>query len=272
MRGHVMPGERAFLDWGIGHYERTAQLLRPAAEVLVDAAGVRPGERVLDLGSGTGSAALLAAHRGAVVTAVDPSERLLAVAREAAQEQGLDIACEVGDAAALPAADSTVDCLLSSFGVIFAPDAKAAAAEMARVLVPGGRAVLTAWLPGGTTGALASGAQELVRTAMQAPPAPPGFPWHDTSAVADLFAPHGMAVHSAGRHELVFTAPSPAAYLDAELANHPMAIAAFQLLRERGQAGRGRQELLTILVDRNEDSGAFRSTSEYVVLVAQRSP
>jgi len=264
-----MSAQRA-LDWGIGHYERTAELLRPAAEVLVDAAAIRPGERVLDLGSGTGTAALLAAVAGAVVTAVDPSERLLAVARAAALEQGLDITCMVGEAAALPVADATVDCLLSSFGVIFAPDVPAAATEIARVLVPGGRAVLTAWVPGGATGAMVARAQELVRTAMEAPPSPPGFPWHDTIAVADLVAPHGMTVRLAGRHRLVFTAPSPAAYLDVELANHPMAIAAFHLLRERGQADLGRQELLRVLVDHNEDSAGFRSTSEYVVLVAQR--
>lgn len=128
------PAPGATLDWGVGHYERTAELLRPAAEALVELAAVRPGERVLDVGSGTGNAALLAAAAGAHVTAGDPSERLLDVARTAALERHLDLTFEVGDAAALPVSDASTDCLLSSFGVIFAPDHEAAAAEMARVL------------------------------------------------------------------------------------------------------------------------------------------
>jgi cyclopropane fatty-acyl-phospholipid synthase-like methyltransferase len=72
-------------DWGRGNYERTAEQLLPAAQTLVDAARLRLGERVLDLGSGTGNAALLAAAGGARVTAVDPSERLLSVARRTAR-------------------------------------------------------------------------------------------------------------------------------------------------------------------------------------------
>ena len=103
------------LDWGTGTYERTAEQPLPAAEVLVEAVAVRPGERVLDLGCGTGNAALLAAARGASVVAVDPSERLLSVTREAADSQGLAVSTELGQAAAIPVPDASVDCLLSSF-------------------------------------------------------------------------------------------------------------------------------------------------------------
>ena len=73
------------------------------------------------------------------------------------------------------------------------------------------------------------------------------------------------------REHLVFTAPSPEAYLDAESANHPLAIAAFGLLQHRGQAEAGRARLLDVLRDGNEDAGAFRCTSRYVVLVARRT-
>ena len=83
-------------DWGVGHYERTAEVLLPAAQVLVDVAALRSGERVLDVGSGTGNVALLAAAKGAHVTAVDPSERLLGVALAAARERNLDVTCAVG--------------------------------------------------------------------------------------------------------------------------------------------------------------------------------
>jgi SAM-dependent methyltransferase len=64
------------LDWGIGHYEHTAADLLPAARRLVEVAGVEAGERVVDVGCGTGSAALVAAARGAAVLGVDPATRL----------------------------------------------------------------------------------------------------------------------------------------------------------------------------------------------------
>lgn len=259
------------LDWGVGHYERTAELLLPAAHVVVDVAALRLGEQVLDVGSGTGNVALLAAGMGAHVTAVDPSERLLGVAVTAAREQGLDVTCALGEAAALPVPAATMDCLLSNFGLIFAPDADAVAAEIARVLTTGGRAVFSAWLPGGAIGACAAMAQDLVREALGAPPASPGFPWHDVAAVADVFSTHGLSV-AVGRHEqIVFTAPSPEEYLDVESANHPMAVASFDLLQKRGRADAARGRLLQVLRDNNEDAGGFRCTNRYVVLVARRS-
>ena len=263
------PGAGPTLDWGVGHYERTAQVLLPAARVLVDAAAPRAGERVLDVGTGTGSAALLAAAAGAHVIAVDPSPRLLDVARAAAEQQALDLTCRLGDAAALPVPDASVDCALSSFGIVFAPDPSAAVAELARVLDVGGRIAFTAWLPGGAVGAFAAAAQDLVRAALGAPPAAPGFAWHDESAVSDLFRRHGMVAAVAGRHELVFTAPSARAYLDDTRDNHPLAVTGFEVLKQRGQADQATERLLGILDEHNEDAGGFRSTSAYVVHVAR---
>ena len=73
------------IDWGDGDDGRTAAALAPAAEELVDVAGIRAGDRVLDVGCGTGNAALAAAARGAVVSAVDPSPGLVALARGSAR-------------------------------------------------------------------------------------------------------------------------------------------------------------------------------------------
>lgn len=266
-----MPGERNAPDWGVGNYEHTAQLLLPAAQVLVDAAELRPGERVLDLGSGTGNAAILAAAAGARVTAVDPSQRLLGVAQQAAAERDLDLTCLVGDAAQVPVPDSSVDCVLSNFGIIFASDPSAAASEVARVLATEGRMVFTAWLPGGAAGALSAAAQDLVRTALGAGSPPPGFAWHDDTAVAQLFSDHAMEVEHHARHPLAFTASSPEVYLDTELSNHPLAIAAFEVLRDRGVDKVGRDRLLQVVKAENEDPREFRSTAQYVVLVGRRA-
>ena len=140
---------RAKVDWGLGRYEHTAQQLRPAARVLVNRANVTRDERVVDVGCGTGNAALIAAGRGARVKGVDPAMRLLKVARGRAAARGLDVTFVHGEAASLPLADASADVVLSNFGVIFASDAVAAADELARVTAPGGRIVLTAWLPVG---------------------------------------------------------------------------------------------------------------------------
>lgn len=267
-----MPGERTGPDWGLGNYEHTAELLLPAARVLVDAAELLSGERVLDIGAGTGNAALLAAAAGARVSAVDPAERLLGVAQQAAAEQNLRLTCRVGDAAHLPLPDSSVDCVLSNFGLIFAPDPQAAVSEVARVLAPEGRVVLTAWLPGGAAGALSAAAHDLVRAAVGMGPTAPGFAWHDASAVATLFAHHATEVVLSGRHRLTFTADSPEAYLDTELSNHPLAIAAMKVLEDRGGAQAARAHLLEVVRAENEDPRHFRSTAHYVVLIAGVRP
>jgi SAM-dependent methyltransferase len=203
------------------------------------------------------------------VTAVDPSERLLGVALAAARERDLDITCAAGEAADLPVPDGGVDCLLSNFGVVFAPDHEAAAAEMARVLAPGGRLLYTAWVPSGAVLALAATAQELVRATVGAPPPPPGFPWHDQAAVAGLFSPHGLSVAVEGHGEIMFSAPSAEAYLEAEWTTHPMALAASDVLRQHGRAEQARDRLLRVLVEQSEDPTAFRCTSRYVVLSAR---
>jgi len=232
---------------------------------------VRSGESVLDVGSGTGNAALLAAAGGAWVVAVDPSERLLGVAQQAAAERSLDIACQVGDAAHLPMPDSSVDCVLSNFGLIFAPDPNEAISEVARVLRPEGRVAFTAWLPGGAAGALSAAAQDLVRSALGAGPGPRGFDWHDAGAVGRLFTAHSMQVVVGAAHELVFTASSPEAYLDTELSHHPMAIAAMGVLRDRGVHRSGRDRLLEVVRQENEDPRGFRSTARYVVLLGRHA-
>ena len=117
------------LDWGLGRYESTAEQLLPAARVLIDSAALRAGERVVDLGCGTGNAALIAAGCGAQVIGVDPAARLLDVARGRAVSEGATITFLSGEAASIPVGDASADVIVSVFSVIFAPDALAAAAR-----------------------------------------------------------------------------------------------------------------------------------------------
>jgi len=229
-------------------------------------------ERVLDLGCGTGNAALVAAARGTVVTGVDPAPRLLDVARARAVDQGVDIGFVVGDAAAIPLPSGSVDVLLSVFGVIFAPDPVAAAAEMSRVTAPDGRIVISAWVPGGAIGEVVRMARETAMAALEAPPAPPPFAWHDHDAVSGLLAPHGFSV-DVEPHAIVFSAASVDDYLDTEFIDHPLSVASRAMLEARGRrdvqdeiVGRARE----ILTTANETLDGFAATSSYVVVAAQR--
>ena len=96
------------IDWDIGHYEQMALELGPVAEHVVSIAHLRRGERVVDLATGTGNAALLAAGAGARATGVDSAPRLIDVARNRAMSEGVDASFVVGDIQALPFDDGPV--------------------------------------------------------------------------------------------------------------------------------------------------------------------
>lgn len=107
----------------------------------------QPGERILDLATGTGWTSRLIARRGATVVGVDIASDLLAGARLRATAEGLRIDYQLGDAEKLTFADGEFDAVVSTCGVMFASRPEAAAAEVARVTRKGGRVALTTWLP-----------------------------------------------------------------------------------------------------------------------------
>lgn len=259
----------SMIDWGIGHYESTATQLLPVARKLVDWARPAPGENVVDVGCGTGNAALLAAERGANVTGVDPAERLLEVARVDAAARGLDAAFVKGDAASMPLEDGSADLVLSVFGVIFAPDPEAAGAELARVTAEHGRIVLAAWIPGGAIGAAAREARETINRALDRPPGPPPFPWHEQDALAGLFGPHGFEV-SLREDTQSFGGPSLSDYVNGELQNHPMWVAGRTVLEPRGEVQPLLERTMAIFEEANEADEGFQVTSRYVIATISR--
>jgi len=120
--------------------------LQPAAN-LVRFAGITVGERVLDVGCGTGVAALTAAEQGAIVTGLDLSPVLIEEARRHAEVGGTKVEFHEGDAEHLPFADASFDVVVSQFGHMFAPRPDVTTAEMLRVLRPGGRIAFATWPP-----------------------------------------------------------------------------------------------------------------------------
>ena len=258
------------MDWDLGRYEHIAAQLCPAAEIVVERLDPLTGEHVVDIGCGTGNAALLADRSGALTTGIDPSPRLLQTARIEAAARGLKTDFVTGVAETLPFTDASIDAIVSVFGLIFTPDARAAAAEMARVLTPEGRIVLSAWIPGGAIAELARIRREAVATAMGEAPEPAPFAWNDLDALTALLAPYGFSVDA--REEIAqFTAASPFEYAASEFENHPLWVEARTVLEPLGRWRALYDGALKIFVDANEDPAAFRLSSRYVVARAIRS-
>jgi SAM-dependent methyltransferase len=255
------------LDWGVGQYEQTAAELAPVAALVVGRADIEAGTRALDLGCGTGNAALELARAGAITTAIDPAARLVEVARQRAEAAGLTIDLRVGDAAAIPVADGSIDRIVSVFAVIFAPDAAAALTEVKRVLAPGGRILLTAWVPGEGIGKKHAALRAYLGDELGQPSAAPPFPWHDRTALEAIAEPLGLSVDAVEEESIAFTAPSPEAQVDDDLANHPMWIETLaNVTSAGGDVAALRERLVATVHDINEDPAAFRTTSRYVVI------
>lgn len=169
--------------WSTGDYRRIGLLLPYMSEVMVEAVDLRAGERVLDVASGSGNAALAAARRNATVTATDIVPELLAHARTRAAAELVEIETVEADAQDLSFPDASFDVVTSAIGVMFVPDQQRAADELVRVLRPGGRVALASWCQDGFIGDLFSA------TAKHAPPpagAVPPFRWGSADGLTAL--------------------------------------------------------------------------------------
>jgi SAM-dependent methyltransferase len=140
--------------WGAGAFDEVADTIADVHAALVERLNPLPGERWLDVATGTGRVAELAASAGATVTGIDLAPVLIEVAKQRAEARGLHIDYRVGDAERLDVADGEFDVVSSSFGVMFAPTQEAAAAELARVTRSGGRIGLSCWTPDGRVGTM----------------------------------------------------------------------------------------------------------------------
>ena len=133
--------------WASGDYGVIGTTLQIVGEMLAEACDLRWDERVLDVAAGNGNATLAAARRGCKVTSTDYVASLLDQGAERARAEHLEVQFQAADAEALPFKDASFDVVLSTFGVMFAPDQTKAAAELARVCRPGGRIGMANWTP-----------------------------------------------------------------------------------------------------------------------------
>lgn len=171
--------------WAIGDYGRIADLIAGMGPDVVAAAGVRAGQRVLDVGAGTGNATLPAAAAGADVVGTDVTPELLTAGERAAAARGLAVTWQLADVQDLPFPDDSFDVVLSTVGAMFAPDHDAAARELLRVCRPGGTLALAAWTPDGAAGRFF----QVVGRYLPAPPpdaGPPPTAWGEPEHVTAL--------------------------------------------------------------------------------------
>lgn len=133
------PRERIAASWDAAPFDALARTAAPIHDALTAAIAPTESERVLDVATGTGALALRAAARGARVTGLDISPRMIAAARRAAAEARVEVEFVLGEAEALPFDRASFDCVVSAQGVMFSSDPEAAARELARVCSSGGR-------------------------------------------------------------------------------------------------------------------------------------
>lgn len=197
--------------WSLGDYHRFAtEMVWGLGPVLVEACGIGPGDRVLDVAAGTGNVALRAAAAGGDVVASDITPEQFTAGRRAAAELGVTVQWVEADAQALPFDDAQFDVVTSAVGAVFAPDHRAVADELVRVCRPGGRIGMMNFAPDGII------AEFFELFGPYAPPPPanaqPPTLWGDEAHLRSLFGDRITSLQLTP-HELVERHPgTPADY------------------------------------------------------------
>ena len=249
--------------WSSGDYHMIGTQIQIVSELLIEALDVHSTERVLDVATGSGNAALAAARRGCDVTGVDYVPALLDRARLRAQSEELRIEFVEGDAEALPLPDGSFDVVTSVFGSMFAPNQEKTAAELARVVKPGGRIGIVAHTPDGFIG-------NLFKVIGKHAPPPAGLrspiQWGTEARLRELFI--GRIVDlKAEKRFYTFRDRSPQHYIEYWRTYYGPTLKAFEAV---GESGRGALEADMIeLIGRFNaaEDGTMVVPSEYLEVV-----
>jgi SAM-dependent methyltransferase len=257
--------------WALGDYAAVAaEIIPDLGPVLVEASGVRPGERVLDVAAGTGNASIPAALAGASVVASDLTPELLETGRKLADERGVEIDWRQGDAEALPFDDASFDRVLSVVGVMFAPHHQAAADELLRVCRPGGNIGLISWTPEGFIG------QMFAAMKPYAPPPPPGAQppplWGSEDHVRSLLGDRVTDVVAVKQTVEVSLFGTPEDFRDYFKANYGPTIAVYRAIADDPDRVAALDEDLAELGRRfDTGDGTTRLDWEYLLLTARKA-
>jgi SAM-dependent methyltransferase len=257
--------------WALGDYPAVAtQLISELGPALVQASGVRPGDRVLDVAAGSGNAAVPAALAGADVVASDLTPELLETGRRLAAEAGAELEWRQADAESLPFDDGEFDVVLSCVGVMFAPHHQASAAELVRVCRPGGTIGLISWTPEGFIG------QMFATMRPYAPPPPPGAQppplWGKEDHVRDLLGDRVTDLRARRQSVRVDRFDTAEEFRDFFKACYGPTIATYRAIASEPDRVAALDRDLSDLARRNDSgNGSLVLDWEYLLVTARRS-
>ena len=251
---------RVRATWTSGDFGRIARGYELGAAQFITRLGLEPGERVLDVATGTGNLAIPAARTGALVTGVDIAPNLITQAKARAAAEGLTIRLDVGDAEDMAYDDDEFDTAVSMFGAMFAARPERAASELLRVVRPGGRIAMANWTPASFIG-------EMLKTTSRYAPPMAGVPspllWGTEDCVRERL--DGLSSLMLTRRIITFEfALDPASVVDEFIQWYGPTLRAWSSLDEAGKRAL-RRELEMLWADHNRATdGTTRVQSEYL--------
>jgi ubiquinone/menaquinone biosynthesis C-methylase UbiE len=252
--------------WSSGDYHMIGTQILIVSELLIESLDVHSTERVLDVATGSGNAALAAARRGCSVIGLDYVPELLDRGRRRAESEGVIAEFVEGDAEALPYADGSFDVVSSVFGAMFAPNQERTAAELARVTRSGGRIGLAAHTPEGFIGGL-------FKTIARHVPPPAGLrspiQWGTEERLGELFGDAIEDITSVKR-TYVFRERSPESWVSYWRRYYGPTLKAFDAVGEAGAAALESDLLALIAAFNRADDGTMAVPSEYLETVIVR--
>lgn len=257
--------------WAMGNYPSVVtDVVAPLGPILVDAAGIQPGDLVLDVAAGSGNAAIPAARAGARVIASDLTPELLETGQKLAAEAGVQLTWETADAEALPYGDSEFDAVLSCLGVMFAPHHQTSADELIRVCRPGGTIGLLSWTPSGFIG------QMFATMRPYAAPPPPGAQppplWGSEDHVRELLGDRVEQVLTETRTLRVTHYTSPEAFRDYFKTNYGPTISAYRFIADDPDRVAALDHDLAELGQRFDiGTGSYELDWEYLIFIARKA-
>jgi SAM-dependent methyltransferase len=254
--------------WIAGDFGEIAKTYATGAEEFVRGLNLQPGMRVLDVACGTGNLALPAARLGAVVTGVDIAPNLIEQARENAKREGLTVQFDEGDAENLPYDDASFDAVITMFGAMFTPRPDVTAAELKRVVRPGGIIAMANWTPTGFIG-------QMFKIVGSHVPPPPNMPsplmWGSEDVVRERLG-EGISDLQTIRQSVNFVLPfGPAEAVEQFLVYYGPTNKALNALDENGKAAFRRDLEQHWTTYNRATDGTTDVPSEYLKVVAVRA-
>lgn len=258
---------RAPSDWAMGNTSMLGSTMLIVSECLCETLDLRAGMRVLDVAAGTGNASLAAARRWCDVTSTDLEPSLLSAGQRRADAEGLPIRFKHADVEALPFSNGVFDVVISTFGAMFASDAKRAADEIGRVVRVGGRIGLASWTPESVVGRMmAIGDHYRRRTEFTPSPTQ----WGSLRVLASLFPSTRYDVMASAK-SFAIRSRSIEHYLEVLRTQHGPTHALFATLSRAEQDAYASALMAVLEAGNRADDGTLVAPSEYLEVVIERT-